>query len=56
MSLVSLIVSLTYFQPGVIARGTVVFTVSDDGETFTGDGMHHGTTPFKWTGRRKHSN
>ncbi len=48
------VVTLTYNQPRANAHGTVVFTFSEDGETFTGDGMHMGTTPFKWTGRRKH--
>ncbi len=49
-------VTLTYDQPKANAHGTVVFHFSEDGETFVGDGMHMGTTPFKWTGRRKHSN
>ncbi len=46
-------VTLNYEQPGAHAKGTVVFHFSADGETFTGDGMHMGATPFKWTGRRK---
>lgn len=46
-------VTLTYTQPAANAQGTVVFRFSEDGETFTGEGMHMGHTPFQWTGRRK---
>ena len=41
-----------YEQPGISGKGRGTFTLSADGESFTGSGSHNGTDAFTWNGTR----
>lgn len=41
-----------YEQPGISGKGRGTFTLSADGNSFTGGGTYNETTPFTWNGTR----
>ena len=43
----------TYVQPGISGAGTGTFVLSQDGKTFSGNGVHAGKDKFTWNGTRK---
>jgi hypothetical protein len=44
--------NVQYVQPGIESTGTIVFVLAEDGESFTGEGLHNGTEAFVWNGAR----